>query len=72
MKPELRTSLTTFARQMNDPDPDGAWKFAKSLWEQHGLVVLFLPDVERKAGWSAARSGRNLAEICYGKRNGGK
>jgi hypothetical protein len=66
------SSLSQFAAAMRDPDPDGAWKLAETIWKQHGVVVLVLSDIERKKGWSTARSARNLAEICYGKNIGGK
>lgn len=68
----ITSPLGRFAAAMADPDPDGAWKLAQELWQRHGIVVFVLSDVDRKRGWSTARSARNLAENCYGKHVGGK
>jgi hypothetical protein len=70
MTSNIRTSLSAFAESMRDPDPDGAWKLAQSLWNEAGIVVLVPSDVERKRGWLAAKQTRVLAENCFGKRNG--
>ena len=64
---QFRTNLSQFAHLMRDENPDAAWEFAHKLWQEHGIVVLVLPDVERKRGWSAAKQARNLVETCYGK-----
>jgi hypothetical protein len=65
---QSQTSLSAFAAAMRDPDPDAAWEFAKKLWNESGVAVFVLSDVERKSSWSTSRQARNIAEDCYGKR----
>ncbi len=35
-----RTSLTPYAKFMQDPDPAGARKMAARLWHENGTVIL--------------------------------
>ena len=34
------TSLTRFARSMQDPDPAGASRAAREAWRDHGILVV--------------------------------
>jgi len=42
-----RTSLTPFAAQMRDPDPEQARKVARRLWHEHGIVAVMPGDCEK-------------------------
>ncbi len=39
------TSLTRFAGMMRDPDPAGARKAARELFDKHEILVVFPDDV---------------------------
>ena len=39
-----RTSLTSFAATMRDPDPNGAQRAARQLWLEKGIAVIFPGD----------------------------
>ena len=62
-----RTSLTPYAASMADPDPKGAKKAARQLWQGMGVVTLF-PDQLAALSWG----DRNMIEVIatqhYGKR----
>lgn len=62
-----RTSLTSFAGSMRDPDPRRQRAAEQQLYYQHGIVVIFPNDVERlDAMWIEA-----IGKRLYG-RNGGR
>jgi len=42
-----RTSLTPYARQMQDPDPKGSHKLAARMWHTEGAVVLRAESIAR-------------------------
>lgn len=63
-----RSSLASVAKFWREPDPDEAWRIAEAAWHEHGLALFNLAEVEKRKGWVAARSARNLAEQCFGRR----
>lgn len=67
MSDHSRTSLTKYAPQMRDPDPDGPHRLAARKWHQDGSVVI-LPESKARLD----RLDRELLDaICarlYGKR----
>lgn len=63
-----RTSLTSFAGSMRDPDPRRQREAAQQLYDQHGIVVIFPSDVERlDAMWIEA-----IGKRLYGRKGGRK
>lgn len=63
-----RTSLTSFAGSMRDPDLRGQRAAAQQLYDQHGIVVIFPSDVERlDAMWIEA-----IGKRLYGRKGGRK
>lgn len=59
-----RTSLTSFASSMRDPNPAGQRRAAQELYDAHGIVVIFPNDVARvDAMWIEA-----IGKRLYGKR----
>ena len=65
---DVRSQLAHLAPLCREPQPGEGWAIAKDAWHTHGIVVLNLAEVEARHGWVAARSARNLAEQCFGKR----
>lgn len=63
-----QSQLAPVAHLMREPDAAQGWELAREAWHTHGLIVLNLPELERRHGWVAARTGRNLAEQVFGKR----
>ena len=69
---EPQSQLAKYAHLMREPDAAQGWDLAKQAWHTHGLIVLNLPEVERRHGWVAAKTARNLGEQLFGKRGGRK
>jgi hypothetical protein len=64
-----RSTLAQFANSMRDADPDGAWKFCRDAWHEQGVLILFIPQIDKRAGFVAARTAQNLGEQLFGKRS---
>lgn len=63
-----RTSLTPYAKFMQDPDPNGARKMAARKWHEDGTIIL-LPDSIQRFDKLDRDYLRTLAAKIYGKRN---
>lgn len=66
-----RTSLTPYARFMQEPDPQGAKKLAARQWHEIGAVVI-LPDSIERMDWEDREFLRAVAAKLYGPREQGK
>jgi hypothetical protein len=62
-----RTSLTPYAANMRDPDPDGARKLAARKWHEQGIIVL-LPESLARLDWQDRELVRAVAAKIYGPR----
>ena len=62
-----RTSLTSYAHQMRDPDPCGHMRLAKRRWHTHGDIV-FTADQIAAMNWQDRELLRAAAAKQYGKR----
>lgn len=62
-----RTSLTPYARSMQDPDPNGARRMAARKWHEDGTIIL-LPDSIVRLDWQDRELVRGIAAKIYGKR----
>jgi len=62
-----RTSLTPYARQMQDPDPNGARRLAAERWHANGTIVL-LPDSVARLAWQDRELVQKIAARLYGER----
>ena len=62
-----RTSLTPYARQMQDPDPNGARRYAARKWHEDGTVILLQESIERLP-WPEREFIHQIAGKIYGKR----
>ena len=67
-----QSQLGKYAHLFREPDTAEGWEIARKAWHDHGLLVLFLPEVEKRNGWVAARSARNLGEQLFGQRRASK
>lgn len=63
-----RTSLTRYARQMQDPDPNGAHKLAARQWHDTGAVVILPASIDR-LDWQDRELVRAIATKLYGPRD---
>ena len=63
-----RTSLTPYARLMQDPDPIRARELGEAAFHRDGVVCIPLQAMEDRCGWLAAKHLRQLGEQYYGKR----
>lgn len=64
------TSLTRYAPQMREADPNGPHRIAKRQWHDSGAIVL-LPDQIARMGWQDRELVKAIATRLYGKRNEG-
>lgn len=62
-----RTSLTRFAPQMRDPDPDGPTHAAKRAWHEYGILTILPGQLHGLDRDFADALGNRL----WGKRHGG-
>lgn len=62
-----RTSLTAYARQMQDPDENGARRMAARKWHEDGTIIL-LPDSIARLPWQDRELVQGIAGKIYGKR----
>ena len=62
-----RTSLTRFARQMQDPDEGAARRRAAAAWHADGTVILFPASIERLA-WQDRQIIEGIVARIYGPR----
>lgn len=65
-----RTSLTPYARFMQEPDETGAKRLAARQWHQTGAVVI-LPDSIARMNWEDRDFLNALAARLYGAREQG-
>lgn len=65
-----RTSLTPYARFMQEPDENGAKKMAARQWHQTGAVVI-LPDSIARMTWEDRDFLNAIAARLYGPRENG-
>jgi hypothetical protein len=63
-----RTSLTSMAPLMRDPDPDGARKAAARAWHEHGAAVFSRDSIDRMP-WQDRELLEGLCVKLYGERN---
>ncbi|CDO34060.1 hypothetical protein [Novosphingobium sp. KN65.2] len=63
-----RTSLTPYAKFMQDPDPAGARRFAAKLWHDNGTIIL-LPDSIARLPWQDRELLEQITGKIYGQRN---
>lgn len=63
-----RTSLTPYAKSMQDADPRKAFELGKEAFHRDGVVCIPLSALEARCGWAAARQLRNLGDQYFGKR----
>jgi len=63
-----RTSLTPYAKSMQDADPRKAFELGQEAYRRDGIVCIPLAALEARCGWSAARQLRNLGDQYFGKR----
>lgn len=63
-----RTSLTPYAPQMRDPDPQGAHRLAARKWHEDGSIVL-LPQSIARLDPLDRELVQAIAAKLYGKRN---
>lgn len=61
------TSLTRYAPQMRDPDPQGAHRLAARKWHDDGTVVL-LPASIARLSWQDRELVEQIATKLYGPR----
>jgi hypothetical protein len=62
-----RTSLTPYARQMQDPDENGARRMAARKWHTDGTVIL-LPESIERLPWEDRELVEKIAAKIYGER----
>lgn len=62
-----RTSLTPYAAQMRDPDPDGAHHLAARMWHADGSLVLRKASIDR-LDWQDRELLNALGAKIYGPR----
>ncbi|MGF7152629.1 hypothetical protein [Novosphingobium gossypii] len=62
-----RTSLTPYARQMQDPDPTGARRMAARKWHEDGTVIL-MPDSIARLPWQDRELIQQIVGKIYGER----
>lgn len=62
-----RTSLTPYARQMQDPDQNGARRMAARKWHEDGTVIL-LPESIARLDTMDREFVNAVAAKLYGKR----
>lgn len=62
-----RTSLTPYARQMQDPDEAAARRRAAGAWHADGTVILFPASIERLP-WQDREIIEQIVARVYGPR----
>lgn len=62
-----RTSLTPYARQMQDPDENGARRMAARKWHEDGTVIL-MPDSIQRLAWQDRELIEKIVAKIYGER----
>jgi len=63
------TSLTRYAPQMREADPNGAHRLAKRHWHEHGAIA-FTADQIARLPWQDRELIQRIAAKHYGPRNG--
>lgn len=63
-----RTSLTPYARQMQDPDEAAGRRMAAAKWHDDGTIILFPESIERLA-WQDREIVQGIAAKVYGERD---
>jgi hypothetical protein len=63
-----RSSLTSMAHMMRDPDPAAITKIGAALWHQFGIVCV---DPKKFKSFADEKQAEILAELAYGKREKG-
>ena len=63
-----RTSLTPYAAQMRDPDPQGAHHLAARKWHEDGTIILFRDSIER-LDWPERELVERITARIYGERS---
>ncbi|WP_417615331.1 hypothetical protein [Parasphingorhabdus sp.] len=64
-----RTSLTRFAGQMREPDPDGAYRAKKEAWQRHGILMVDpVNDLNWDGTYELKETLKALGNRLYGKR----
>lgn len=62
-----RTSLTPYAKFMQDPDPAAARRLAAKAWHESGMIIL-LPDSIARLPWQDRDLLSGIVGKIYGKR----
>ena len=64
-----RTSLTRFAGQMREPQPEDAYRAKKEAWQRHGILMV---DPTNDLNWDGTyelkETLKALGNRLYGKR----
>jgi hypothetical protein len=64
-----RTSLTRYAGQMRDPDPNGAHRAKKEAWQQYGILMVDpVNDIMWDGTYELKETLKALGNRLYGKR----
>lgn len=63
-----RTSLTPYARLMQDPDENGARRMAARKWHEDGTVIL-MPESMRRLPWQDRDLIEKIVAKIYGERD---
>ena len=63
-----RTSLTSYAASMRDPDPCGHMRLAKRRWHDEGDLVLMADQIAR-LNWQDRELLNAIGARLYGQRN---
>ena len=62
-----RTSLTSYAPLMRDPDPNGAHKLAAAMWHNEGTAIFRAESIARM-DWQDREIINAIATKLYGPR----
>lgn len=62
-----RTSLTPYAKFMQDPDPAAGRRLAAGAWHANGTIILF-PDSIQRLPWQDRELVQRIAGKVYGER----
>lgn len=60
-----RTSLTPFAKAMQDPDPTAARRFCEQVYLESGIIIILPSDVQR--GIIGAPIVEGIERLLYGR-----
>ncbi len=63
-----RTSLTPYARQMQDPDESAGRRMAAAKWHEDGTIILFPASIARLP-WQDRELLNQITAKVYGERD---